>query len=297
MVFEKEVEFFEPPARKELAAFEYVVVNSNTPRAETTYDKITEAFKSARIGSNPYFRAVYYDAGNMPPGSLASTATFNLSIAEPVASIENVVENHFRCPGDKAVRSCDSNEAIHYSVNCQINTVRVSANYTIKNAKNGKQIYTDHTSITENSKACSDSGGSPTPISELVYKAKEKLGVEIAGMFTPAMIERPNDLIDEDDSLLAHDQAQLESAFKNASEGRIEHAIFIYSALLTNHPENASLLFNLGYCHQALGNFQEANKHYRKAISFAPEKISDLEKYATEVETWLAKGELRIARK
>lgn len=297
MVFGKEVEFFLPPSRKELTTFEYVVVDSNTLRAEATFDMIAQRFETSRIGSSPYFSGVFYEVGRVPKSSLASTATFSLFVAEPVVNLERTVENRFQCPGNQAIRSCDSNEAIHYTVNCQTNTVRVSASYTIKKAKNGKQIYSDHTTVTENSKACSDTGGAPTPANELTYKAKEKLGEQISNLFVPSILKRPNDLVDEDDSLPANSQAMLEGAFKNASEGRIEQAMIIYQELLLNHSENPSLWFNLGYCHQALGDFKEASSDYKKALSFNLEDFSKLEKYSAETEEWLAKGELKIARK
>ncbi|MBV1919959.1 MAG: tetratricopeptide repeat protein [Pseudomonadales bacterium] len=293
MMVGKSIVFVEPPKATELATINSLIVSpSNTSSAKIS-NEVRRNLVSTKIGNQSYFKRVVTDERDEVRSSDLNWANIAISSDQPNIHESSSSEDRFRCPGKGTIRTCSSDEAQHYSVSCQTRFANASATITAKDSATSNILFTRTISGEKKSKICSDTGGNMASSESLKQALTIMLARDLIQDVIPTVVERPLDLIDDEGSLSEQEKSLLSITYNMAGEGQIEKALENYTKMLASHPSNATLLFNAGYCEQALGNFEKANTLYTQASKNSP-TLSILAKYHNETKSWLAKGVSKV---
>lgn len=294
MLFTDDVKAIEPPDNMGLSRYENISIRSNASPDNTTVLALQSQFEESKIGDELYFNTVSYD--NKDKKVDDSYAIFSLDIKKPTVETFSTTEKRFRCPGNDTFKTCDSSEAIHYTVKCKKTVARAIGSYLITNASGNKVIEKDTFKNVASDTACSDHMSLPETAGSLAYQANNSAGDELAKKFVPKVIERPNDLIEKDETLSSDNQTRMEKAYEVASEGNVIKAKETYEKLYKNSPQSDSLVYNLAYCEHLLGNYGAASKLFQKYLSLSRDPNSDAQKYLDEANQWVSKGITQVLR-
>jgi len=295
MLFSDEIKAVEPPSEMGLSRYNNISIKSNTDSDNTTVTAIKTQFEKSKIGNDPYFNNVNYDDGTKTLDE--SYAIFSLKIEEPTLKTFSIKEKRFKCPGDGMFRSCDSSEAVYYTVNCSKTVATAIGSYLITDSSGKKVISKNTFESSEEDTTCSDSASLKKSFEYLSFHASQNAGDKLAEKFIPKIIERPNDLIKKDKNLAQSDQTLMEKAFEYASEGKIVKAKLTYEKLYNISPKISSLTYNRAYCEHILGNYDIASKLFNQYLALESEPNSDAQKYLDEANSWLSKGISQVTHK
>lgn len=301
MLVGKSVQFVEPAKSNELNQVSAIaIVAAKTSATGTNAAPLVSVVQSRlldlRIGGASYFKQVQLGPAPTDAPTDLKWAELELDLLRFDVRDESTVEKRFRCPGDGTFRKCKSEEAQHYTVNCRSRIATAGATLTAKEPARGSLLASRNLVKQADSTICSDQeGGNLASADSLRQAALTRLSEALLEGLTPTLVKRPLDLIDEDDALQGQDAALVELSYQMAAEGQVETARDNYLLLLQRFPNQSSLLFNVGYCEQALGNFAKARQYYEKAAQGANPPRDMLEKYRQETDTWLARGYQQVS--
>lgn len=272
------VPFAQPPAEPALWPIRSVQISADA-RSGALADALRRRVDGTRIGGAPYY------LGAAPP---ERTAVIALELADLRTQSETVREDRVKCPGKKVVNVCKGDEGYHYQVLCQLNSATASGSLLARTAS-GTMLASRSDRQQASSKLCQGDSGD--------LKSREALAAQVLETLTDGLSKgllvefeaRPLDLFEDDPALPAHDAA-FAAATAAAEQGQLGAARSTLEALEAGGTRSARLAFNLGYLHQALGDYARARSAYDQAATLPGAPTALIARYRAPVDTWVAQG-------
>ncbi len=249
-------------------------------------EAIEKRFASIKINDKPYFAQIYRDVG-VKAGSF-DFATIAVDAGRSSFSEDSGLENRVKCPKGKIV--CSDDKAYHYTVRCVTRKAFTPVSINVRDGATGASIYSDRKDVTSESKLCSDTGGSLQSGNALVVSNYETVANNLASRFAPRFERRSLDLVSSDDSITGENADKLKAAYELASKNDLAGASKIYDEMNAAIPNKGVLLFNMGYCRQAIGEYAKANELYEMASRAEAPPKEEIAKYHDETKVWINKG-------
>lgn len=286
--------FVEPPESKELQPVNALALNQSGPGA-AVLTEMQKQLGSAKIGNEPYYKSVII--GSPQNGDKLNWGDVNVTVTMSPVRDARTQEVRFRCPGTKVVNKCKSEEAIQYQVVCQSRTISGEANLSAKDVSKNRILLTRYASKNAESKVCSDESNSSVDTAEaLQQRLSQDMARSLVAGLTPTYVKRPIDLVEDAKTLNEADNTKLASYYKLAAKGSLDGACKGYQEMLEQAPNNGVLLFNLGYCNHAKGNFAQAKQLYTRAAQSGNAPVELLAKYSAETDDWLGQGINKVGK-
>ena len=91
---------------------------------------------------------------------------------------------------------------------------------------------------------------------------------ELASAIAPRFVENKNDLRDVD--VKAYKDMG-KKAREDAENGKLDEAYAGYATIIKDDPYNDAVMFNMGLLNEVVGNYQDAQECYQKAVGVRPD--------------------------
>ena len=283
----EKIQFIVPAKSNDLKPYDTLNVVS-TPETQGVATHVAGIFTRANADGQVFFEQVQVTATE----NEASDLNLTIELRNRNASTLRSRETRVKCPGKKLVNTCSSNEGYHYNVNCITRKVSLTGQI---NAFAKEQLITQAAySDVQEDKICSDTSSNLASELELLNKAATNIANQLAYHYVPGIKKRPLDLIEPETEMSAPQKAIFEQATALITDGNNKAAEKVLLTLTDMMPSEQAMLFNLGYINQAMGNYAIAEGYYKQVNH--PEYMSDVEKYRTENNNWLAKNIMKVGK-
>ena len=295
--FGQKISFVEPPKDLAFSTSDVIAIKPNGS-VPGMIEQIQSTLVKANAGGQPYFKTVIVGEELAEADGLKTTI-IEINVTDNQVFDTRTQETRMQCPGKKLINTCSSEEAYYYKVNCQKRTATLSATLTaVSAADSTNTLASKEANSSAESIACSDRNDSLETEGSLLRKALGEVARKLVEDYIPIHSQRPSDLIDELDNIVEADAQLLSLATELAAKSDFGKAEEIYKGLLSRYPNQAELMFNIGYVNHAQGNYALAADFYSKAMQLAglENPNEDYATYSMEALNWINKGVVQVKR-
>jgi tetratricopeptide (TPR) repeat protein len=284
------VEFVEPMDQAEMSGYRNIRIQAGQKNrgAEAAMASAMQAALAGKLVNG----ATYYQqvsVGNDPSAPRdESWALLKVTVSQAEVVNNQGQEERVDCPKKKLV--CKRSEAERiYMVNCRTRTATVAANVAGFNARSNAALFSTDKRDSVQSKVCYGDNATLASEESVLKEALDNVTTQFVTGITPKLTKRPNDLVEEEKSLSASDNAKLKQAYRFAATGSPGEAIRMYEEMIQGGQNNGAVLFNAGFVEHARGNFAKAQAYYQRA-SMQPGAPQVLTRYMAEATAWVSRG-------
>jgi tetratricopeptide (TPR) repeat protein len=284
------MEFVEPMDQAEMTGYRLVHVQA-AQKGRSAENAMASAIQSSLAGTlvngvNYYQQVSGGNDSSVPRDE--RWAILKVAVSQAEVTNNQGQEERVECPKKKI--ACKRSEAVRiYMVNCRSRKATIAANLSGFNARSNAALFSTDKRESVESKICYGDEGSLASEESVLKEALGKVSAQFVAGITPKLKKRPNELVEEDKSLSASDNAKLKQAYRFAAIGSPGEAIRMYSEMIQAGQSNGAVLFNAGFSEHARGNFAAAYGYYQRAAS-QPGAPQALTRYMTEAGEWVSRG-------
>lgn len=154
----------------------------------------------------------------------------------------------------------------NYTVPCTKRKATFAFNPKLIEVETGKVVYSNNISNTATASACQDSQ-EPLPSEfDIIKQAKQSAKETFAQDISPYYVTFYIELMDSTDNITSKEASnKLEQGLYYAKNNRFDRACELWDEARILSPESASILYNLGVCHESTGEFEQALNLYKKS--------------------------------
>lgn len=150
------------------------------------------------------------------------------------------------------------------SVSCLTRTAAATVNMRVVSVATGAILFTKESKTTAKDKQCGSNLPKLASTLSVVDQCLVAATTELANGIAPHFVESDFALKDVDAKAFK-DQAN--KARDNAANGKLDEAYAQYSSIIKDDPYNDAVMFNMGVLNEVVGNYQDAQDLYQKAVS------------------------------
>ena len=155
------------------------------------------------------------------------------------------------------------------NVSCLTRTAATTVNMKVVSVTTGAILYTKTAQATAKNEQCgSEISKIETPLS-LTDQCLVTAADELASAIAPRFVENGSDLRDVD--VKAYKDLG-KKARQDAESGKLDEAYAVYASILKEDPYNDAVMFNMGILNDVVGNYQDAQEFYQKALAVRPDQ-------------------------
>jgi tetratricopeptide (TPR) repeat protein len=149
------------------------------------------------------------------------------------------------------------------NVPCLNRTAAATVNMKVINVTTGAILCTKTAQTTAKNQQCgSDIAKIETPLA-VIDQCLVAAADELANAIAPRFVENKTDLRDVD---VKPYKDLGKKARENAENGKLDEAYAAYASILKDDPYNDVVMFNMGLLNEVVGNYQDAQDCYQKAL-------------------------------
>jgi len=146
---------------------------------------------------------------------------------------------------------------------CLTRTANTTVNMKVINVSTGAIVCTKAAQNTAKSQQCgSDISKVDAPLS-LIDQCLVAASDELANAIAPRFVENKSDLRDVE---VKQYKDAGKKARENAENGKLDEAYAAYASIIKEDPYNDVVMFNMGVLNEVVGNYQDAQDCYTKAL-------------------------------
>lgn len=151
---------------------------------------------------------------------------------------------------------------------CLTRTAATTVNMRVINVTTGAIVCTKAAKNTAKNQQCgSDISKIATPLS-LIDQCLVAAADELASGIAPRFVENKADLRDVD---VKQYKDVGKRAREDAESGKLDEAYVAYASIVKDDPYNDAVMFNMGLLNEVVGNYQDAQDCYQKAVGVRPD--------------------------
>jgi tetratricopeptide (TPR) repeat protein len=187
------------------------------------------------------------------------------------ASDNSYRENRTRCvrtvtkydKNNKPYEACGEQES--YSVTCTKREAVFAFTPKLINVERGTVVYASNFDGKAQSAACRDSAKPLADGQELIDQARKIAMDKIRKDIAPYYVQKKVRLMDSDEGASEPAAEKLKNGLDFAKQNRFDRACELWGEARRISPRAPAILYNLGVCQEAMGNYEEALALYTEA--------------------------------
>lgn len=244
---------------------------------------IDSALRNAIIEQRPYFQVTFsdplfgdsyrYDRDADPAAGRVGVDAVMRGIAEvdvrDTDSGKNEVEE---CAVRDNRGKCTEKKKVSYPCRARNVTLRPEVRLV---ARNGDLLYAKSDALTLSRRFCKDEQGSP-PVDSMIEELADRFALGVRTDIAPMFRAEDIRVLESRDGIAKQDH----QAFRNAlrlTKTDVVAACDAFAALEPGNPDDITILFNIGLCHESSGDLEAATRTYEAVLAISPRKLEPQE--------------------
>lgn len=241
---------------------------------------IDDALRGAVIEGRPYFAVTYagpdsgggsfrYDRDADPNADRGGADAVMRGIADvEVRNVEDGTKDVEDCARRDDRDKCIEKKTVTYP--CRLRTVELRPEVRLV-AREGELLYAKGDTLIASQRFCEDEDRPPaieSVVNDLAYGFAAGVRVDLAPAYRADGIR----ILESRDGIAKPDHNAFRAAVR-LTKTDLDGACRAFAALEPGNPRDISILFNLGLCHESMGELEAALQQYQIVLGIKPGKI------------------------
>lgn len=245
---------------------------------------IDSALRAAIIEGRPYYDLTFtapafgesytYDgAAEAGRGGRAGAEAVMRGIADVTwRDVDSGTKEVEECVARNGVGSCTEKKKVTYPCRARELTLRPEVRLV---AREGDLLYAKGDTLTLSRRFCQDEKVTP-PVDQMVEELAGRFALSVRRDIAPQFLREDVRLLETRSGIAKADHAAFKEGLR-LTKTDIGAACDAFAALEAGNPQDITILFNIGLCHESAGNLPEAGRHYEAVLAVRRGKLEAVE--------------------
>jgi tetratricopeptide (TPR) repeat protein len=244
---------------------------------------IDSALRGAIVEGRPWFTVTFsapqfgdsyrYDRDADPAAGRGAADAVMRGIADvEVRDIDADPKEVEECAARDDRGKCTEKKKVYYPCRDRNVTLRPEVRLV---SRNGDLLYARSDTFTVSRRFCRDEDGSP-PVDAMVEELAGQFAAAVRSDIAPTYRFEDIRVLESRDGMSKADQAAFRAALR-LTKSDVAGACDAFAALEPANPDNITILFNLGLCHESSGDLEGAGRLYDTVLAISPRKLEPRE--------------------